>query len=1262
MAANLTRRPALGQLASMGTLYDARIDSFLSASLFDSELPADAINTSTSKQNTVKLSYVDTFEEKFEKLGIATDLGASILADFISLQGSSHYLAERRDSNHMLQGALYITMRTVQEQLNFMCSELKTHLTSSIINANEATHIVTGIDWGVETIISIRKGLPEGENLDIVRDGFRNEVETFKLAIEQSNVCHSPSNDPLKSSMLEDVTAYSDILTDGGVLMQGLQEAYEFLSIVPLQLMDENSGKGKAVGFTLFPISMLQMFLPVEIPRSITTIPISIECLRSFIQLFDQFHTSQLELDEYRSYVSKNKLYLPDDHAQLIMDRVNAMRNANMNLQLRFKKTIYDVRQGNGSSEDLWQLLRNSMPEELSPQQISAIMEGDRDRLDFINIGVEKGATYIGYNGLDFKTALSEREETDAYAYFFNKASKIDKKSWVENQKLLLELLNDKNEKKFVAIIDCDALGISLEQSRIGHFQNQQEISGDLLQQRQYLAETCFARYDPKSLETSDVKKPVKRRFVKIPCPDYHCNSTEIQDWVCFKCQTPIEYGFSDRYIYCDCGRSLYTNYDFKCKGGQHGPGFERYPRRKLLSLLDKLGSCDNLNILILGETGVGKSTFINAFVNYLNFDTLDDAMKVETLNYVIPCSFSTQIMDRSKPDNKIQQIEVKVGATRDDEHDGSKGQSATQQTTVYPITIGTSTIRLIDTPGIGDTRGLEYDRKNMADILATLSSYDEMHGILILLKSNNARLTVQFLYCVKELLTHLHRNAAANMVFGFTNTRISNYTPGDTFKPLEVLLNSHPDVGLGLTTHTTYCFDSESFRYLAAKKNSIFMDNEEDFRRSWNHSREEAHRLMNHFRSRPPHNVSSTISLNGTRELICELTKPMADISQLIRTNIAVCQDQMDELKNKTMSRDKLLQRLHMQKVQLKAELLDRPRTVCSHKDCTEVRDDGNEDNKVVTIYKAHCHPKCYLSDVAVDQMAHPKLIHCAAFSGSNFCTSCNHHWQEHLHVLYELHEHATTVINKEIEKQLKLNADEVTLKKTAIKEAEGMIEKYRKEHDQIQEAAAEFGLFLKKYSITPYNDATLAYLDFLIQDEEAKVNAGGSSKRLQGLRQDREKHKALIKVLEENMAHDANCKPLTEDGVDQAVRRLYGLPHFENNLKALKTSITAAHRGTYRERPYRIKNHSSSSYNTNYMAASYTSRSSRQQYTRIGSQLPPKSSALRREVDPVSQQALGRETLPYIPDRSKDYDNVPKSKSVWRIPLSSWMGGRFK
>ncbi|KAN0070520.1 hypothetical protein V8E54_011389, partial [Elaphomyces granulatus] len=381
--------------------------------------------------------------------------------------------------------------------------------------------------------------------------------------------------------------------------------------------------------------------------------------------------------------------------------------------------------------------------------------------------------------------------------------------------------------------------------------------------------------------------------------------------------------------------------------------------------------------------------------------------------------------------------------------------------------------------------------------------------------------------------------------------------------------------------THTAYCFDSESFRYLAALKNGTILPNKEDFSRSWEHSRDEAWRLLDYFRSRPPHMVKSTMSLNRTRQLITMLTKPMAEISQLIRTNIALSEDQMQELKDTRLSGDQLRNKLHLQKVQLRSENLQNPRTVCANSSCTDVRNDGNEENKVVTIYKSHCHSICGLTDVQADRLACPQLIHCAAFGGSNFCQKCKHHWQEHLHVLYELIEYTATVKDNEIEKQMKKNADDVTLRQTAIKKLKELILEYEEEQGEIQNAAAQFCMFLKKHSLTPYNDATLEYLDFLIKEERVKVQAAEAKgilaktnvKRLEALEEDRRKHEELIKVLTSHLnSNDTNWQPLTEEGAEELVQKLYGLKHFGKNLRSVKQAIAAAHESTYREIPFRV------------------------------------------------------------------------------------------
>lgn len=150
----------------------------------------------------------------------------------------------------------------------------------------------------------------------------------------------------------------------------------------------------------------------------------------------------------------------------------------------------------------------------------------------------------------------------------------------------------------------------------------------------------------------------------------------------------------------------------------------------------------------------------------------------------------------------------------------------------------------------------------------------------------------------------------------------------------------------------------------------------------------------MKYFNSQSPHEVNSTISLNGARELISELTKPMAEISQLIRTNVALCEDRMKELRTTRLTGDKLRQRFQLKKVQLNPETLAKPRTVCTAAACVEYKDDGNGDGKVVTIYKTHCHAICYLTDVRPDTISHPGLRQCAAFCGSEYCkgSGCKH------------------------------------------------------------------------------------------------------------------------------------------------------------------------------------------------------------------------------------------------------------------------------
>lgn len=1100
-------------------------------------------------------------------MGIEPELGASILAGLVEPGGSGLCLSEMQDANGMLQAAIHHKFVVFQDKLEFGNSQIKDLVNLKSLQSSGATHAVIGVDWGAHSILNIRHWLVS-EAVPRPEQEFRADVESISTAI-----AHSTMYTAQQANLLFEITAYSDTLLQSGIVIQDLQEAFGFIELIPLQIAQENNGKGWPMIYTMLPISTLFLILGLDFNVHSLAAPLSSidpHSLRSMVELFDELHTSENKLQFYRSSISRHKHFVAKDHAQEVEDYVQDRVKWKGALQKRYEKLVLDVRGGGSSLLDI-QKFREQVRVENAPPGWFGSAYAELAKLEFISMTVDRGAKYVGYNGADLKSVISLSSDRHMAVLFFSSVACQDVESWDVNKEMFLALL-DHEEEEFgsLAIFDCDSTSQRLSKARISQYVKGHEAVRDLVAHEEALGNAPIAKYADGSLELN-VPKPLNRRPLKVACPKPGCSPKRTCDWICSRCLQPLEYGHTDQYVYCDCGRSWYSSFEFKCNGKTHRKEYASYDHEALFAKLINLEEAKCLNILILGETGVGKSTFINAFVNYLTFETLDDA-KSEELNCVVPCSFSMQHLDKSGGAKEIKKFDIKVG-NRDDEVDGSKGLSATQQTTVYPVNVNGHTIRLFDTPGIGDTRGISYDKENMADLLSTLSGYEKLHGILILLKSNNARLTVTFNFCMKELLTHLHRSAAANMAFGFTNTRISDYNPGDTFGPLSTLLADHAQIGLSLTSDTAYCFDSESFRYLAALKNNVPMDNEEDYHRSWKKSRDETMRLIEHFKAKLPHSVKSTVSLNGTRQLVLEMTKPMAEISQLIRTNITMCEDRMQELRNTRLTGADLLKRLHLDKMQLESRKLASPRTVCTDASCVEYKDDGKGENKVVVIYKTHCHPQCYLTDVTADQIAHPGLIRCAAFNGHTNCNVCAHHWQKHLHVLYELKETVVCVMDTEVERQLVMNANDVMLKKTAVKELEERLKEYRSEHHQIQEATAKFGLFLKKNSITPYNDATLAYLDLLIQGEKEKIQAGGNKARLRSLANDRTRHTELVDVLTKNMATSAVLQDLDEKHVEKLVTDLYRLKHFGENLKRVNTTISSAHQATYRERPHRVQ-----------------------------------------------------------------------------------------
>ncbi|KAM4532739.1 uncharacterized protein V3H82_026471 isoform 2-T2 [Fundulus diaphanus] len=161
-----------------------------------------------------------------------------------------------------------------------------------------------------------------------------------------------------------------------------------------------------------------------------------------------------------------------------------------------------------------------------------------------------------------------------------------------------------------------------------------------------------------------------------------------------------------------------------------------------------------NKTILLVGETGAGKSMLINALVNFT--------------------------MGVKFQDNVWFQIKEEVG-------------QETSEVTVYEIfgfegkTLSCS-LTIIDTPGFGSTRGIEHDVNISQTLLQLFQSGDsirELHGVGLVMKASDNRLSDRLMYILNSVMSLFGKNIENHIVALITHS--NGRTPKNVLEALEV-------------------------------------------------------------------------------------------------------------------------------------------------------------------------------------------------------------------------------------------------------------------------------------------------------------------------------------------------------------------------------------------------------------------------------------------------------------------------------------------
>lgn len=156
-------------------------------------------------------------------------------------------------------------------------------------------------------------------------------------------------------------------------------------------------------------------------------------------------------------------------------------------------------------------------------------------------------------------------------------------------------------------------------------------------------------------------------------------------------------------------------------------------------------------NILIIGETGVGKSAWAHCLINYL-----EDIQLEEINRYYLFDEKSLQ-----------EEYQKKYGKK-------PEGCSVTDDISIYNIQnikLFDEKIRVIDTPGFGNSRGLKFDEKTEMD-LEQLFKGDEINNIkavCLFFKATNNRFTQRLEKIMNQLFSLFSEDIKNNIIIIFT-------------------------------------------------------------------------------------------------------------------------------------------------------------------------------------------------------------------------------------------------------------------------------------------------------------------------------------------------------------------------------------------------------------------------------------------------------------------------------------------------------------
>ena len=174
------------------------------------------------------------------------------------------------------------------------------------------------------------------------------------------------------------------------------------------------------------------------------------------------------------------------------------------------------------------------------------------------------------------------------------------------------------------------------------------------------------------------------------------------------------------------------------------------------------------LNLVLLGPSGAGKSSLVNLFYLWANQIQTQDLSQIERV------PIKTTYFD---------------GNDSFEKNIFNPQESCTQSVSSYSFLMKNTNYKLqfLDTPGIGDTRGISQDDENILEICESIHNIGNVSAIFLVFNGSETRLSSRLQYVFKKIEGILSDDLLSNVFVLFTHVNSKPNFSSDLFQPLGI-------------------------------------------------------------------------------------------------------------------------------------------------------------------------------------------------------------------------------------------------------------------------------------------------------------------------------------------------------------------------------------------------------------------------------------------------------------------------------------------